>query len=203
MLYVHTRNVLGKEFTIVNLFQSSVPLLEGPKEVDEQSESDDATTIDESTSAVADLGHYVLPPDSAVKIVPLVRDNNGGEDTRSSMRWDKTVDGSKSSGIDFGMDFESEVEDIDSDPHSSHFGVNPFKRYMSPKSTVQARRDEPVYIQTSDSSSLWIFSIATIILSGTLAFVVAHITNRNKVVQVCVSCAYVCVCVPVWVCVCV
>ena len=177
-----------------------MPLLEGPKPVDKQTESDKASLSDDNESTVSDLGHYVLPPDSGIEIIPLVREDND-VDTKSSVRSDKSGK-PMNGGIDFGIEFDSEDEDMDSDPHSSHFGVNPFKRYMSPQSTILVNREEPVYIQTSDSSSLWIFSIATIILSGALAFIVAHITNRNKVVQVCVWCV-VCVCgVCVW-CVCV
>ncbi|XP_065899624.1 serine/threonine-protein kinase/endoribonuclease IRE1-like [Dysidea avara] len=162
--------------------ESSVPLLEGPKPVDKQTESDKASLSDDNESTVSDLGHYVLPPDSGIEIIPLVREDND-VDTKSSVRSDKSGK-PMNGGIDFGIEFDSEDEDMDSDPHSSHFGVNPFKRYMSPQSTILVNREEPVYIQTSDSSSLWIFSIATIILSGALAFIVAHITNRNKVVQV-------------------
>jgi len=165
------------------LLQSSVPLLEGPKPAEEP------PVIDDKKSIVSDFGHYVLPPDSGVEIVPLIRGDND-VDTRPSVKGDnlKTIGEFKNSGIDFGMELDSEDEEIDSDPYSSRFGANPFKRYMSPQSVIRSNRDEPVYIQTSDSSSLWIFSITTIILSGTLAFVVARITNRNRVVQVCTVC---------------
>ena len=159
-------------------------MLEGPKPPGEP------PVIDDEKSTVSDFGHYALPPDSGVEIEPLMRGDND-VDLRPSVEGDnlKTIGEFKNTGFDFGMELDSEDEEIDSDPHSSHFGGNPFKRYMSPQSAIRSNRDEPVYIQTSNSSSLWIFSITTIILSGTLAFVVARITNRNRVVQVCaVSC---------------
>jgi len=167
-------------------------LLEGPKEL---ADSDETPVFDDNKSTVSDFGHYVLPPDSGVEIIPLIRDDNdvGVKPVKSDKM--KTVGEFKNSGIDFGMEFDSKDKETDSDPHSSHFG-NPFKRYMSPQSTVRKNRDEPIYIQTSDSSSLWMFSIVTIILSGTLAYIVAHITNRNRVVQV-----HACVCVHAWLCV--
>ena len=83
---------------------------------------------------------------------------------------------------DIHSDFHSNADSHSS--HNSHSDVNPFKRYMSPHPTRDIIKNEQVYVDTRDTSSFWIVSIVTIILSGVVAFIVTKAANRNGVVQV-------------------
>ena len=187
---------------ILTIFsQSSVPLLEGPRPTeaggsDEHEDNSNSPAIinDEASSSAVDLGHFALPPDSALKIIPLVNQDdaeikNSIKDTLSTITKSKDV----SKTADGGIIPSSTDEDIHSDFHSSadshfssnpHSDVNPFKRYMSQNSLSSINRNEPIYVETRDTTTVWLVSIVTIILSGIVAFVVTKAANRNGVVQV-------------------
>ena len=185
---------------IITMFsQSSVLLLEGPKPTGvgggvEYEDDSNSPAIIASLSAIDDLGHFALPPDSALKIIPLVNQDDAGvqnsiKDTPSAGTKLKDI----SKAVDGGIISSSTDEDIHSDFHSgadshfrrnSHSDVNPFKRYMSQHSISSINRNEPIYIETRDTTSVWLVSIVTIVLSGIVAFVVTKAANRNGVVQV-------------------
>lgn len=175
-------------------FQSSVPLLEGPKQSTEATESEDNSNspaiIDAkaSSSSAVDLGHFILPADSSLEIVPLL--NQDDVKIKSSVEEAllsaitkqnyKTTDG----GIPgtTGEDTHSNVHSS-ANSHSDVNHVNPFRRYMALQSMSNINRNEQVYGDTRDTS-FWLVSIVTIILSGVVAFIVTKAANRNGVVQV-------------------
>ena len=157
--------------------------------------SNSPAVIDDDTSSTAvDFGHFTLPPDSALKIIPLMNQEaksveDSLKDALSTMT--RLKDASQSSNG--GVIPSSTDEDIHSDLHSSddsHFrsnsysDVNPFRRYMSQHSIRHVNRNEPIFVETRDTTSIWLVSIVTIILSGIVAFVVTKAANRNGVAQV-------------------
>ena len=196
---VHTHIYMYVNNNVFNHLQSSVPLLEGPKLTETTENEDDSTSPaiirDEASSAV-DLGHFALPPNSALEIMPLVnqddvrakiplKDNLPLPTISNHMDTSRTASAgivSSSTDDDFHSDFHSSA-----DSHSgsnSHSDVNPFKRYMSSHQSMSSiNRNEPVYIESRDAS-FWLVSIVTIILSGVVAFIVTKAANRNGAVQV-------------------
>ena len=160
----------------------------------EDNSNSPAVIDDDASSTAVDFGHFTLPPDSALKIIPLINQEaksveDSLKDALSTMT--RLKDASQSSNG--GVIPSSTDEDIHSDLHSSddsHFrsnsysDVNPFRRYMSQHSMRHVNRNEPIFVETRDTTSIWLVSIVTIILSGIVAFVVTKAANRNGVAQV-------------------
>jgi len=184
-----------------------VPLLEGPKPTEvrgsDKDESHSLATIDDKiVSSAIDLGHFTLPPDSALKIVPLL--NQDDASMKNSIKSTLSTITKQNDAVDSSTIPSSTDKNINSDVHSdadshssgnSHSDVNPFRRYMSPQLMSSINRNEQVYIDTRDTGSFWLVSIVTIILSGVVAFIVTKAANRNGVVQVLtvLVCMYVCI----------
>lgn len=180
--------VYGKN-NVFNQLQSSVPLLEGPKPTESTGSEDDNTSpaiISDETSSAVDLGHFVLPPKSALEIMPLLNQDDIKAKIDNLPTVSKQMESSRTASAGIVLSSTDENLHSSADSHSgsnSHSDVNPFRRYMSHQSMSNVNDNQPMYSESRDTS-FWLVSIVTIILSGVVAFIVTKAANRNGAVQV-------------------